>query len=211
MRTDQMQAAAFRLRRSFRLACTMSLSREMSGDRIITDVKAAKERDLQMIYALRVRDAKFTSRSVKSVRSRITTINEHAPGQITMEEFKTVLKQQVFAENDITETDQEDVQLLQHEKYETWDWNYGFCRAYSVRREQKFEGGLITVDMDVVHGVISALRLSGDFFGSGDLRVLERSLVGVPLDRQLAQRLAELGIENYIHGVTAADMALLMK
>ena len=122
-----------------------------------------------------------------------------------------MLKQQVFAENDITETDQEDVQLLQHEKYETWDWNYGFCRAYSVRREQKFEGGLITVDMDVAHGVISALRLSGDFFGSGDLRVLERSLVGVPLDRQLAQRLAELGIENYIHGVTAADMALLMK
>ena len=34
--------------------------------------------------ALRVREAKFTSKSVKSVRSRVTTINEHAPRKITM-------------------------------------------------------------------------------------------------------------------------------
>lgn len=166
--------------------------------------------------ALRVREAKFTSKSVKSVRSRVTTINEHAPRKISMQEFKDALKQQVFGGGDIreyvlTEADQEAVHALMREKYETWEWNYGFYRSYSIRREQKFAGGLVTVDMDVAHGVISEVRLSGDFFGSGDLHDLEQALQGVPLDEHLADRLQELGIENYIHGVSAAEMALLMR
>jgi len=165
--------------------------------------------------ALRVRDAKFSSKSVKSVRSRVTTINEHAPRKITMDEFKGALKRRVFAGNDVaeyalTDADRRSVQTLMREKYETWDWNYGFSRPYSMRREQKFDGGLVTVDMDASRGVITAIRLSGDFFGSGDLRQLEQALVGVPLDAQLAQRLEQLDIGTYIHGVSAADMALLM-
>ncbi|MBQ6401137.1 MAG: lipoate--protein ligase [Firmicutes bacterium] len=165
--------------------------------------------------ALRVRDAKFTSRSVKSVRSRVTTINEHAPRRISMEEFKDALKKQVFAENDITEytlteADQEAVLTLMHEKYETWGWNYGFTRAYSLRREQKFDGGLVTVDMNVEHGVITEIRFSGDFFGSGDLKELEQALEGIPLDGRLARRLEELGMERCIHGISAADIALLL-
>ena len=132
-----------------------------------------------------------------------------------MEEFKGALKEQVFSENDMTEykltdADQTEILRLIHEKYETWDWNYGFCRAYSIRREQKFDGGLVTVDMDVSHGVITDIRLSGDFFGSGDLRELEQALKGLPLDGHLTQKLEKLDIEKHIHGVTAADMALLL-
>ena len=166
--------------------------------------------------ALQARDAKFTSKSVKSVRSRVTTINDHAPRKIAMEEFKSALKRQVFAGNDITEyrlteADQEAVRTLMREKYETWEWNYGFTRAYSIRREQKFDGGLLTVDMDVKHGVIAEVRLSGDFFGGGDLRELERNLKGIPLDEDLTQRLEELGTEHYIHGISPEEIARLMR
>ena len=59
--------------------------------------------------------------------------------------------------------------------------------------------------------MIKEIRLSGDFFGSGDIANLEQSLKGLPLDDRLAQRLADLGTENYIHGVSAEEMALLMK
>ena len=41
--------------------------------------------------ALRVKEAKFASKAVKSVRSRVTTINAHAPAPISMEEFKEAL------------------------------------------------------------------------------------------------------------------------
>lgn len=166
--------------------------------------------------ALRVREAKFTSKSVKSVRSRVTTINEHAPRKITMEEFKDALKKQVFAENDITEytltpADEAAIQRLMHDKYETWAWNYGFTKAYSIRREQKFDSGLVTADMDVQHGRIKEIRFSGDFFGSGDLSALEQSLIGVPLDDHLAEALKERGIEDCILGVSAKEIANLLK
>ena len=42
--------------------------------------------------ALKVKQAKFDSKSVKSVRSRVTTINAHAPRPISMEEFKAALR-----------------------------------------------------------------------------------------------------------------------
>lgn len=166
--------------------------------------------------ALHVREAKFVSKSVKSVRSRVTTINEHAPRKISMEEFKEALKEQVFAGNDITEyhltdEDQAAISKLMHDKYETWEWNYGFYKEYSVRREAKFDSGLITVDMDIEHGIISDIHLSGDFFGSGDIRDLELQLRGVPLDGHLAKKLSELGIEKYIHGVSAESIALLLQ
>ncbi len=178
---------------------------------IMLDSDLGKVRD-----ALRVRDAKFTSKSVKSVRSRVTTINEHAPRRITMEEFREALKRRVFAENTVTpykltEADQAAVRALMRDKYETWEWNYGFCRAYCIRREQKFEAGLVTVDMDVEHGRIAGIRFWGDFFGSGDLRELEEALTGVPLDDSLAQRLAGLGIEDCIHGISAEELAVMMK
>lgn len=178
---------------------------------IMLDSDLSKVRD-----ALRVREAKFSSKSVKSVRSRVTTINEHAPRKISMDEFKEALKKEVFSGNDIeeyclTEKDQDAVSNLMHEKYETWEWNYGFYKQYSIRREEKFDSGLVTVDMDVEHGVISDIRLSGDFFGSRDLAELEQRLKGVPLDEHLAQKLDELDIEQYIHGVSAEAMALMLQ
>ena len=178
---------------------------------IMLDSNLDKVRD-----ALRVREAKFTSKSVKSVRSRVTTINEHAPRKITMDEFKEALKKQVFSAGGITgytltDDDQSAIEKLMQEKYDTWEWNYGFYKAYSIRREEKFDSGLVTIDMDVEHGVITDIRLSGDFFGSGDLRELEEKLKGLPLDEHLARKLEDFGIENYIHGVSAEELALLMQ
>ena len=150
------------------------------------------------------------------MRSRVTTINEHAPRRISMDEFKMALKEQVFSGNDIseyflTEKDNLAIHDLMREKYDTWEWNYGFYKAYSIRREAKFGSGLVTIDMDAEHGVISALRISGDFFGNSDLRELEQSLIGVPLDDQLEKRLESLSVERYIHGVSAKDIAPLMQ
>ena len=192
-------------------------SQYAKGGRVLHHGCIMLDSDLDKVRdALRVREAKFNSKSVKSVRSRVTTINEHAARRISMDEFKEALKKQVFAENDIeeytlTDQDREAVLRLKNEKYDTWDWNYGFYRKYSIRREEKFDSGLVTVDMDVDHGIIKDIRLSGDFFGSGDLRELEQQLKGVHLDEHLADKLVELGIEDYIHGVSAESMALLMR
>ncbi len=166
--------------------------------------------------ALRVKNAKFESKSCKSVRSRVTTINEHAPRRIPMSELKESLKREVGAQNSLetlllTDEDRAGIRKLQKEKYETWEWNYGYFPSYTIHRERKFNSGLVSVNMDVEHGVIQHICIFGDFFGSRDIKDLESSLAGCRLDEHLEKRLEELRISEYLYGVTAADIAGLLR
>lgn len=88
--------------------------------------------------ALKVKQAKFDSKSVKSVRSRVTTINAHAPRPITMEAFKAALHGCVLEDKDtqryeLTPEDLIAVNRIRDEKYATWDWNYSRSQANKTR------------------------------------------------------------------------------
>lgn len=166
--------------------------------------------------ALRVKAAKFESKSTKSVRSRVTTINEHAPSPISMDTFKETLKRHIMSTNNgdtytLTPEDKEEIERLARDKYSTWDWNYGRSPACSIRRDARFESGLICVQMNVEHGSISDIHLSGDFFGNRDLAELEQSLIGLPLDEHLKEKLSDLSVEEYIHGMSAELLADLLR
>lgn len=165
--------------------------------------------------ALKVRQAKFQSKGVKSVRSRVTTINAHAPRPITMEEFKGLLTSYILeAEGlqpmELTPGQLADVRRLRDEKYATWEWNYGASPAYDVRLEQRFDAGLVTVYLQAEKGRIQAVKIYGDFFSAGELSELEDALVGLPLDQNLAAALELLDVGRYIQGITAQDLARLL-
>ena len=166
--------------------------------------------------ALRVKEAKFASKAVKSVRSRVTTINAHAPAPISMADFKGALRACAMASGELepyalTEADVLAVQKLRDEKYATWAWNYGFSPPYDMVRERKFPAGLVTAHLSAEGGKIKAVRLYGDFFGSGELEELESAMAGLPLDGRLAEALEALHVEHYMSGITAAELAALLR
>jgi lipoate-protein ligase A len=166
--------------------------------------------------ALRVKEAKFQSKGVKSVRSRVTTINAHAPRPVTMEEFKRLLKGFILqAEGlepmELTPRQLAEVRRLRDAKYATWAWNYGASPAYDMRREQRFDAGTVTVHLQAEAGRIKAVKIYGDFFGSGELSELEAALVGLPLDDDLEEALGRLNVGWYIQGLSARDLAGLLK
>lgn len=165
---------------------------------------------------LRPKAAKFTTKAAKSVRSRVTTINEHAPRPISVEEFKRALLEEVERTQDMTRhvlssEERSRVEELARTKYATWGWNWGSSPDYEVVREEKFPAGLVSVRMDVADGRIEAIRIFGDFFGSGDLSELEEELVGMPLDDALEERLEPLGIGRYMAGITPGELASLLR
>ncbi len=180
--------------------------------------------DLEKVAAaLTPGEAKFVSRSDKSVRTRVTTIracqekisrqeSEAMPEQsggkksdvmnemprqiITMEQFQQDLRRayDTSAPYLLTAEDWKAIRKLRDEKYRTWEWNYGFRADYQVHRERRFAAGLVAADMDVRGGCIEAVRFSGDFFADGDIAALEEALQGLLLDEQLAEHLqARLG------------------
>ena len=165
--------------------------------------------------ALKVKDAKFNSKSVKSVRNRVTTINANAPRHISMDEFKTTLRECALESSEmeeytLTEQDIAAVNCLRDEKYATWEWNYGRSPEYDLRVEKKFDAGLVTIHLQVGEGKIKQIHFSGDFFGNGEISELENTMISLRLDDNLEQKLRSLNIGYYINGVTAQDISKML-
>ena len=173
--------------------------------------------DLEKVAdALNVKAAKFKSKNSKSVRSRVTTINAHAPRKISMEEFKTALKEHILGSDgmepyELTEEDLREIKRLRDEKYSTWAWNYGQAVQYEMTREEKFDAGLVTVNMTAKDGRIVDIKFFGDFFGNGEIEDLEKALQGVILDNVLEEKLETLNLDEYMHGITPAELAGLIR
>ena len=166
--------------------------------------------------ALKVREAKFKSKNSKSVRSRVTTINANAPRKISMQEFKSALKEHILGDESIepyelTGEDLRKIEEIRNAKYATWEWNYGHSTVYEMTREEKFDSGLVTVHLTAKNGRIEAIRFYGDFFGNGEIEDLERALTGVILDNRLEDKLKELDLDEYMSGISPSELAGLIR
>ncbi|MBE6018596.1 MAG: lipoate--protein ligase [Lachnospiraceae bacterium] len=155
--------------------------------------------------------AKFESKAAKSVISRVTTINEHAPHPVSMDEFKELLKNEISLMEPlepitITAEQQEYIKSLKDSKYATWEWNYGKSPAYNVRKEKKFPSCLLSVFMQVEKGRIESIKFYGDFFGNADIEELEKALYHVSLDNDLERTLEKAEPGRFINGITPKDL-----
>ena len=176
-------------------------------DSNLTDVAAA----------LRPKAAKFQSKSAKSVVSRVTTVNEHSSAPVTVEAFKAALLEEIASAGSLerhvlTGKELKRVETLAEEKYRTWEWTYGWSGDYDYSKSEKFDFGLVEVNAGVREGIIEELRVTGDFFGRGDIAELEQALVGERIDEGLGARLREkLDVGYYIQGMEPEQMQKLLR
>ncbi|QCC86784.1 lipoate--protein ligase [Desulfovibrio desulfuricans] len=157
--------------------------------------------------ALRPSPAKYTDKSVKSVRGRVRNIVDFLPQPMPIEAFIDYLMRFVASDqpggstclrpDEITAID-----ALAEERYRSWYWNFGYSPNYAFERSAKTPGGVLEVHMDVREGIIVDIRLFGDYFGVRDVVELEDMLCGCRHERSaLERRLALVHIEAYIQGV----------
>ena len=158
--------------------------------------------------ALRPNPEKYRSRGVKSVRSRITTVNAHAPCHISVEQLRSALQQRMAEKFPLepyrlTEEDIRAVEEIRAAKYATEKWNWGSSPAYSLRRETRCAAGVVTAEITVEDHTIRQVRFSGDFFGRDDLTELEGHLCGNPPDERLKSVIDRLDVDRFIKGLSA--------
>ncbi|MDR1651126.1 MAG: lipoate--protein ligase [Synergistaceae bacterium] len=167
--------------------------------------------------ALRPPDDKLESHSVKSVRKRVTNIASHMADPIPVEEFFSRLS--LFFMDHIggmtlyalTREDIAATERLVREKYSTWEWNFGMSPPYNVKRRKRYEFGTVEAVLFVEGGVISDVRLFGDFFGLRDKSELENRMKNVRCDRpSLEAALSGTDVGDYIKGMTAEDLLPLI-
>ncbi len=163
---------------------------------------------------LKVKAEKFKSKSVKSVRSRVTNISDYLPEPITIDEFKKLLLERLFLEQDspkreyvLTEEDQAEIRKMMEEKYANWEWNYGYSPKFNYEKTDRFDGGTLQVRLNVVKGIIEECKIYGDFFGVEDVQDVENRLKGVRYDRAAIQEaLQGVDLDPYFGGITRDEL-----
>ena len=166
--------------------------------------------------SLKTRAAKFVSKATKSVRSRVTTINENAKDKITVEMFRETLKKEVFSEHEVSYytldgDDKAVINKLAVEKYATWEWNFGASPEYDMERTEKFDSGFVSVKMKVRNGIIEDIGIYGDFFGNGDIRVIQDALRGAKISENLEEKLSGIDLNDFINGVSTQELCGLLR
>ena len=134
--------------------------------------------------ALKVNPLKFIDKAIKSNRSRVTNLINYLPKETTTADLKKLLTEEIMKNNpeaeryELTGEDLQGIQQLMTDKYETWDWNFGFSPNYNFKKAIKVPAGFIEVHLDVVHGVIEKAKIFGDFFAAQPIEDFEEQLIG---------------------------------
>lgn len=158
-----------------------------------------------MARVLLVPDSKIVSKGIKSVRSRVTSINEQLSQPITMAQFKAAVREEIFASAprpvQLSAEDLAAIQQLRDNRYAVWDWNYGASPKCDIRKEKRFDFGILWIEIAMEKGRIQNLKLSGDFFGRKELGSLEEAFRGKRLLREDMESLRRIELEPYVSGL----------
>lgn len=149
--------------------------------------------------ALKINPLKFIDKATKSNRSRVTNLIHYLPKNTTTTQMKKWLSEEILKNNpeakwyEFTDEDLQGIQKLMTEKYETWDWNFGFSPNYNFNKAIKIPAGFIEVHLDVVKGIIEKAKIFGDFFASEPIENLEAQLIG--------QKHETVHLENFLSNI----------
>lgn len=116
-----------------------------------------------LVQALRVNPLKFTDKAIRSVQSRVVNLKTYLPN-LSFDDFRAhlnaSLKKQFAIENEFVLTDdiRTEIEHLEREKYQTWDWNFGYSPNYKLHKLVKYKGIELEMSVEVKKGMIEAIH-----------------------------------------------------
>lgn len=163
--------------------------------------------------ALKVNPLKFVDKAIKSTRGRVTNLMNYLPKDTTTETLQNLLTAEIIKNNreakhyELSAEDMAGIEKLQQEKYETWDWNFGFSPNYNFKKAIKVPAGFIEVHLDVVQGIIEKAKIFGDFFAAKPIELLEEQLIGHKHEiSDLTELFASVDITDFFGKVTVEEI-----
>ena len=133
--------------------------------------------------AIKLTPGKYTDKAVQSNRSKVTNISNYLKKQMSVKDFIQFLidVQLEDASNSIIELKESDIQNIQQlstEKFDTWEWNFGYSPKYSFINSFTVDKQELEIKLEVVKGIIDSCNLSGSILTSEKLLQLEKELAG---------------------------------
>lgn len=167
----------------------------------------------QMVAATHVDPYKITSKSIKSVRDRVTNISEHLERSMSPETFKELMVSHIMRGSQRqyvpTAEEQRRIEEIALERFRNHRAVFGGTPKYSIVRTGRFEGGKMEFTIRVVKGCISDITVSGDFFGTVEIEDFARVLKGCEYERGAVEAALEK-LPGTVYKITAAEMAKII-
>ncbi|WP_078548302.1 lipoate--protein ligase [Litchfieldia alkalitelluris] len=172
-----------------------------------------------VVAALNVKKEKIESKGIKSIRSRVANISEFLEENMTIDQFKHLLLQYIYNEDELTniqkyeltDSDWEKINEISKNHYQNWEWNYGKSPTFNLQQSHRFPGGHIDIRLQVQKGIIENCKIYGDFFGVGNVSDIEQLLIGTRYQKQeIEDKLGTISVSHYFGNVTKEELVGLI-
>lgn len=168
--------------------------------------------------ALNVKRDKIESKGIKSVASRVTNIKTYVIDDVDVLRFKELLLKSIFEYfnepvevYELSDEDKKNIQKMVDERYGTWEWNFGNSPKFNYSNYKRFDGGCIDVRLHIENGKIESCKIFGDFFGKGDINILEKALIGNRYDiEDVKESIKNVSIEEYLGRISRQELLELL-
>ena len=166
----------------------------------------------QMVESTTVDSYKILSKSIKSVRDRVTNIAEHLPAPMDADTFKECMVRHIMGSSgavyQITPEDDKRIREIAAEKFNNWERIYGADPKFNIERTGRLAGGKMQFKIDVQKGIIRHAAVYGDFFSTLDAETICAALVGCRYERAaVLEALQSHGIDGAVYRISAQEMA----
>ena len=183
------------------------------GDCIVHHGSLLFDTDIeQMVASTTVDSYKIISKSIKSVRDRVTNISEHLPAPMDAETFKETMVRHIMngSTDTYTVTPEDDARIreIAGEQFQSWERIFGRSPKFTIDRTGRFAGGKVQFKLDVQKGRIRDAAVYGDFFSTLDADTLCAALMGCPYERgAVLAALRSHGIDGAVYRISAEELA----
>ena len=164
----------------------------------------------QLVRALSVDDEKIVAKGIQSVRQRVTNIAEHMNEKMSSLAFRDVMLKFLLADMDtytLTDADIKRINEIKREQFDNWEWNFGADPKFNITKENRFAGGKLMVRSFVENGRIADIHFYGDFFASGGLADLEKSLIGCAYEESaIKNALLDENAQDVLYKITLDEI-----
>ncbi|GAF01788.1 lipoate--protein ligase [Saccharicrinis fermentans] len=126
---------------------------------------------------------KFKDKAVKSVRSKVTNIHEHLKESKTVELFvqeltEYIIKNYECESYNISDKDYEYINDLVKNKFNTWNWNFGYSPKYELKKRIKSASGKrFEIVLKVNKGTIIEAAIKSNATDKNKIQELESSMI----------------------------------
>lgn len=155
-----------------------------------------------MIRSITPNNEKLISKGIDSVRSRVVNLKPHLNG-LSLDDLVKHLENEITFEEYILSDQEIKIVKKMAEKYESDEWRFLKQPSYTKNISKRISGGMFNATLELNHGVIQDIKITGDFFDLYPIEIIEDKLKNINYTKE--------EVTKVLDGINIEDMILDIK